>query len=213
MAQKFGAIVCRGTIVDRTVRPAGVVVIAEVPGETLGFEHTGEQLAVQAFIAEATVEAFVNAVLPRAAGLDETRGDARFAQPRLEVFGDKLAAIVAAQVTWWPMPLNGRLQRRHNFATAHPSTRHDVEVVVAVLIEECQELHRRAALRGVEDDIDAPDVVNPLRLDLRVRPWRTLRPHGRTNDLQAGPAAALAARCATRSSARAEPQSPLSPIK
>ncbi len=55
-----------------------------MPGP-LRFEHTGEQFAVEAFVAEATVEAFVHPVLPRTGRLDEARGDASRAQPRLEV--------------------------------------------------------------------------------------------------------------------------------
>ena len=103
LAQKFGAIFRRSAVVERTVRTTGVVIVAEAPGETLRFEHAGEQLTVEAFVAESTVEAFIDSVLPRTGRLDEPRGNARRAQPRLKMLGDELGAIVAAQVAWWPM--------------------------------------------------------------------------------------------------------------
>lgn len=56
---------------------------------------------------------------------------------------------------------------------------------MAELVEEGQELHGGAMLRRVEDHIDAPYVVDPVGLDLRIRPRRVFGPHGRTEDLQA----------------------------
>ncbi len=70
------------------------------------FEEVGEQLAVEAFIAEAAVEAFVDSVLPGTAGLDEAGLDARLLQPFLEELGDKLRAVVAAQVLGRPVELD-----------------------------------------------------------------------------------------------------------
>jgi hypothetical protein len=52
--------------------------------DTTRLEEVGEQLAVEAFIAEAAVEAFVDPVLPRAAGFDEAGLDARLVQSVLE---------------------------------------------------------------------------------------------------------------------------------
>ena len=46
LVQKFGAIIRRCTIIDRAVGTAGVVVVAEGPGETLSFKYASEQFTV-----------------------------------------------------------------------------------------------------------------------------------------------------------------------
>ena len=46
LAQKFRAIICRRAVVDRAVRAAGVVIVAEGPGDTLSFKYAGEQFAI-----------------------------------------------------------------------------------------------------------------------------------------------------------------------
>lgn len=75
------------------------------------------------------------------------------------------------------------------------------EAVVAVFVQERQELHRRAVLRGVEDDVDAPRVVDAVGLDSRGGPRRALGPHRPAYDLQA-------ARRRTRCTVRNAPLSP-----
>jgi hypothetical protein len=80
------------------MRPDLVVFVPETAGDDLGFEHAAEQLAIKAFVAKTAVEAFIHAVLPRTARLDESGGDARVLQPGLKRTGDKLTAVIAAQM-------------------------------------------------------------------------------------------------------------------
>ena len=61
-------------------------------------------------------------------------------------------------------------QRRDNVTGAKPTTGDDIQAVVAVLVDDRQELHRVAALGGVEDHVDAPDVVDRDGLHLRIGP-------------------------------------------
>lgn len=98
LLQKFGAHRGRRTIVDAAVRTDVVVFFAVGAGDDLRLQGAFQQFAVEAFVAEAAVEAFVYAVLPGAARLDEARDDAALIEPALEHAGDKLAAVVAAQV-------------------------------------------------------------------------------------------------------------------
>ena len=133
-------------------------------------EEVGEQLAVEAFIAEAAVEALIDSVLPWASGLDEAGRYARLVQPFLEEMGDKFGPVVAAQVSGRSVKRDQGGERRDDLMGAHPAAGHDIEAVVAVLVDDRQELHRVAALGGVEDHVDAPDVVNPGRLHLRIGP-------------------------------------------
>ena len=185
LAQKFGAIVGRRAIGDRAMRADGVVIVAEGPPDALGLEDVGKELSVQALVTEATVEALVHSILPGTAGLDEAGVDLRLGEPFTQTAGNKLPAVVAAHVTRCSVTRHGRLQGRHDLAAAHPTAGYDIEAVVAVFVQECQELHRGAVLGGVEDHVYAPDVVDAVRFDLRIRARRTFRPHGRAEDLQA----------------------------
>lgn len=184
LAQKFGSIFRRCSIVYRAVRAARVVIVSERSGDTLRLNHAGEQLAVEAFVTETAVEAFIHAVLPWTGRLNEARRDPGVAQPRLEVLRNELTAVIAAQMARGTVHGDSRLERGHDLTAAHPATGHDVEVVVAVFIEERQELYRRTMLGGVEDDIEAPHVVDAIGFDLRLGPRRGLGPHGRAHDLQ-----------------------------
>ncbi len=122
LVQEFGAILRGDFVVDRAMRSDGVVFVAEAAGDNLRFEHAAEQFAIEAFVAEAAVEAFVHAVLPRTAWFDEACGDARVLQPGLEGAGGKLTAVVAAQMPGRSVTAAGRLQRRHHGPCAELAT-------------------------------------------------------------------------------------------
>jgi hypothetical protein len=95
----------------------------------LRLEHAGEQFAIDALVAEPPVERLVDPILPRTAWFGEAGRDACGFQPRSEELGDKLAAIVTAQMAWRPMPRLSLLEGRHDLAAAHPAgALHDVVV-------------------------------------------------------------------------------------
>ena len=102
MVQKFGALVGRRAIGNRAVGADGGVVVAEGPPDALGLEDVGEEFGVQALVAEATVEAFFDSVLPGTAGLDEAGVDPSLDEPLMQMAGNKFPAIVAAHVTRRP---------------------------------------------------------------------------------------------------------------
>ena len=72
------------------MRPLGLVVLAEVFDDDTGLGQRPELLAVQAFVAEAGVERFHKAVLPRARWGDVDGLDFLFRQPALEFLGYEL---------------------------------------------------------------------------------------------------------------------------
>lgn len=63
LAQKFGATICRRTIVDRAVRPTRVVVVSERARDAQRFEDAGEDFPIQAFVPEFAVERFAHPIL------------------------------------------------------------------------------------------------------------------------------------------------------
>jgi len=136
LVQEFGAIFAGRAVVDRAVRTDVVVFILEGPPCALGLEEVGEQLAVGARIAEAAVEAFVDAVLPWATGLDEPGLDARQSLPFLEEPGDKLGPVVAPQVCWYSVELDEPGERRDDLARAHAAAGNDPQAIMAVFVDD-----------------------------------------------------------------------------
>ena len=67
-----------------------------LPDDLLGFLKRGELLAVEALIAETTVETFNESVLPWTARLDVRRSDFNLLQEVANSFADELGTIVAA---------------------------------------------------------------------------------------------------------------------
>ena len=150
LAQKFGAIFCRRAVTDRHMRPDVVVLVAVDAGDALGLEDIDEQFPVEAFVPKLAVEAFVDAVLPGAARLDESGLDARTGQPFFEIAGDELTAVITAQVQRCAVDLDQRHQRRDYVNRPEPTAGDDVQAEVAELVHDGEELHGHAAGRDVE---------------------------------------------------------------
>lgn len=93
--------------------PPGIVVDAEVLDDHPRLRERPELLAVQALIAEATVEGLHEAVLPGTGWLDIDRLDLLRRQLGLEFLGDKLRAIVGADELRGPV-LRDRLFHQGN---------------------------------------------------------------------------------------------------
>ena len=91
-------ILARGAIAKRTVRTTLVIFDAPAFQDNARFVQIAEEFAVEAFIARLVVKALNVSVLPRAPGLDVKRLDLLGLQPVLDAGGDKLWAVVAAQV-------------------------------------------------------------------------------------------------------------------
>ena len=88
----------RALIAEFAMRARVVVVMPVVFHHDTGFAQGPEQFPVEAFVPEPAVEAFHEPVLPRAAWIDIDRFDLMLGQPTLNLPGDELRAIVAAQV-------------------------------------------------------------------------------------------------------------------
>ena len=114
------------------------------------------------------MEGLDDAVLPRAAGLDVDRLDLRCGQPVLEFFGDKLRAIVGADVLRGPMPGDRPLHELDHIAgLERPVGPQDV-ALPRVLIEDREHPQGPAPDRRVGDKVPRPHVVLVRRLG-----WQT----------------------------------------
>lgn len=80
------------------MRPTPVVVSAPIFNNDFRFFHGHKHLTVQQLVPQFAVEAFAVAVLPGTAGLNVLRLNAQVRQPSLQRQGDKLRAVVRAEV-------------------------------------------------------------------------------------------------------------------
>ncbi len=87
--------------------PLGVVVLTEVFDHDPGLGEGPKLLAVEAFVADAGVERFDKAVLPRACRGDVEGLDFLLCEPALELLGDKLRAVVGSDELRRPVLRNG----------------------------------------------------------------------------------------------------------
>lgn len=85
----------RRQIAQRQVRALDVVVRTPSLDDDLRFAAAAELLQVQAFVAQAPVERFVGAILPRLSGIDMGRFHAAVSQPLQHRGADELGAIVS----------------------------------------------------------------------------------------------------------------------
>jgi len=72
----------------------GVVVVAPLLDEDLGFLGAAEDFSIEQFVPQLAVEAFAIAVLPRTARRDVKRLYPNPGQPFLDGYGNKLRAAV-----------------------------------------------------------------------------------------------------------------------
>src|SRR5262249_55976785 len=89
---------CWRPIVERGVRPDGVVVPPPTFDDHSCLLQAVEDLAVEQFVAEPGVEALAEAVLPGAAGRDGGSAGSDCSDPALHRPGDELRAVVGTDV-------------------------------------------------------------------------------------------------------------------
>ena len=88
----------RGHVVQAAVRPIVVIIHPPAIRNISQFVDAQEQFSVEQFISEPAVERLDIAVLPRTARGDVQGLHARFLQPFLHGFRDKLRAIIATDI-------------------------------------------------------------------------------------------------------------------
>ena len=91
-------ILARSSVAKRAVRTTLIVFETLALQDNACFAQVAEEFAVQAFIAQLIVKALNRPVLPRAPWLDIERLDSLRLQPVLHAVGNKLGAVIAAQM-------------------------------------------------------------------------------------------------------------------
>ena len=100
-----------------------IEVTAPMFDDDAGFDAVAKPLDGQTFVSELAIEAFIGAVLPGFAGIDERGFDVRVGEPLEKCVADEFRTIVRAQVA--RRPVRGD-QTRENFddATRADGARH-----------------------------------------------------------------------------------------
>jgi hypothetical protein len=153
------------------MRPEDVVHPAPSIGQGLRLGHGGEQLRIQEFITEATVERFGKAVLPRRAWLDIGRCRGVAFCPAPEGVGNEFGPVVAADVRRCRVKAGQLFQHRHHVLGLAAPAHSDGQAEAAVFIDHVEELEPPAVSGGVEPEVHGPDLVRVFGL---MAPHRTV---------------------------------------
>lgn len=145
------------------MRADGVVVPPPLFDDDLGFSQRVEDLTVEQLVSELAVEAFIVAVLPRAAWFDEERADAQPGEPFAKRRGDELRAVVGPDVGRRSMLLE---QVRHGLKDVlgmEPAGRADGQAFPRILVNHGQQAKLAAVMGAILHEVVGPDVMPILR--------------------------------------------------
>ena len=96
----------------------------------------GEQLlAIEAFVAQAGIEALSEAVLPRATRINVDRFNLLGCQPSPQLLLNELRSVVAADVFWRPVLGNQSCHDLAHLAGVDPAIHVDASALVGVFID------------------------------------------------------------------------------
>jgi len=129
------------------VGPLGVVVLTEVFYHDPGLGEGPKLLAVKAFVAEAVVERFDEAVLPRARRGDLDGLNILLCETALEFLGDELRFVVGADELGSAVQRDGCLNQLYDVARTDLALRPQHMHLLSLLIKhgehtQCPTMHR-----------------------------------------------------------------------
>ena len=151
-----------GAIADAAVGPFLVIVAAVIFGQDAGFGDAEHEFPVEALVAQAAVEAFDMTVLPRAARFYIESLDPAPGQPVAQDAGDKLAAVVTADVLG-RAPFGHQSFHHFDQVVGRELAGHvQSETLPAVFVNEAKDTQSSAVVSAVGHEVPAPNVVEPL---------------------------------------------------
>jgi len=144
------------------VRPDRVVVASPPLDDDLRLLERVEDLAVEQLVPELAIEAFVVAVLPRAARLDVKRLHAYALQPLPQGNRDELRAVVRPDVVRHTMVHEQLRDRFQDVLRPHPPLNPDRQALACVLVDHRQHPKGPAVMGAAVDEVIGPDMVPVL---------------------------------------------------
>jgi len=110
------------------------------------------------------METFYVTVLPRTPRVDIDRLDLVFAQPLLDFSGDKLRAIVTANITRYPLSGHRLFQHGSDLSRRELAFDLDGQRLPGILIQQRHHFQRAPLVSPIEDEIPTPHMVAMCRL-------------------------------------------------
>jgi len=153
----------RWAVAETAVRAQSVVMIAPPAGDAADLLQTVEDLAIEQFITQASIEALDIAVLPRAAGLDVEGGDTEAAQPSAHSMGDELGAIIGPDMLGRPMLDEQLGQHVDDVVGSEPPQRHHCQALPAELVNDVEHPELASVVRLILDEVVGPHMPAMLR--------------------------------------------------
>ena len=143
--------------------------------EDLRFSEAVEDLAVEQLIAQAAVERFTIAILPRAARCDVKGLDADLCQPVLDGGSDELGAIVRPYVRWRAVEDEQISQDRQNVSAPDSARNQQRHTFPARFIDDRKDSELATIMGATLDEVVSPDMTRIFRTqpDARaiIEPW------------------------------------------
>jgi len=141
------------------VRALLVVIVAPVREDHSRLAERVYQLAVQALLPEAAVEALGVPVLPWATGVDIESLDPIALQPSLDSLGDELGAVVGADAFGGPMLAYRLLQQGQRVGGPDGAVGVDAVALPRELVDQIERSELAPSLGVVRNEVPSPDVV------------------------------------------------------
>ena len=148
-----------GGVAKGAVRPLFVVFAPPACDEDLRLRQRGEDLSVEALVAQLAIEGLDIAVLPGAARLDEEGRDADAREPGPDRMGRELGAVVGAQRGGWAALDEELGQTGEDVVGPQAAGDHDGEALARVLIDDAEQPQRPPVVGPILDEVVSPDVV------------------------------------------------------
>ena len=162
----------RSGLVGREVAHAAVGTLLIVDADPVGDDDAGlgervELLAVEAFVTEAGVKGFDVTVLPGRAGVDVERTDAAVGQAVPDSSGDKLGAVVGADMLRRSVGFDGLREDSYNVVSADAAGDVMGDALLRVLVDEHEGAEATSSRRDVRHEVPRPHMagVGGLRGD------------------------------------------------
>ena len=145
------------------MRSDGVVVVAPLLDEDLGFLEAAEDFAIEQLVPQLAVEAFAIAVLPGATRFDVERLGTNTRQPAPYDLGGHLRAVVGSDM------LRDAAHQHHvchgfqDTQAVDPSGDPDRQAFPGELVDQCHQPHLAAIVGLGLHKVIGPDMVAPFR--------------------------------------------------
>src|SRR5690606_1216964 len=153
----------RWSIPERAVRPDGVVMPPPSFDQDLGLGERVEDLSVEQFITQRSVEAFAIAILPWRSGRDVERLHADLGEPLLNRLRDKLRAIVRPYMRGRPTHDEQLGEGRQHVIAPELACDRQRQALPARLVDDRQDPVFAPIMSAALDEVVGPDMAGIFR--------------------------------------------------